>query len=544
MSLADWVVLLGTLAFIIGYGVWRTRRQAALDQYLRGSRNDRWFTVGLSVMATQASAITFLSLPGQAFEQGLGFIQFYFGLPLALILVSAVAVPLFFNSGVVTAYEYLESRFDVRVRLFTAALFLVQRGLAAGITIYAPAIVLSAAFGWDLYTLVLAIGAAVVIYTVSGGADAVNLTQKWQMGVILAGMVFALGWLLLAISKHHTLGEAVHIAGMAGKWRMVNFEFDPAQRYTVWSGLTGGSFLALSYFGTDQSQVQRYLSASSANQSRMGLMFNAVLKIPMQFMILLTGVALFVFYENEPRPINHNEAMVSAVIAADSTGKAGALAAAYEQAEQQRLTSPAAKAEADSLSAAFAKRATVLRPDLNAANGDFVFIRFILHYLPTGAVGLLVAVILSAGMSSTSGELNALASTTVNDFLKRLMPYWMSRQNEVTVGKWAVALWGLISIGFALVARLFDNLIELVNLLGSLFYGTILGVFVCAVVFKKLGATPVLLAAAVAETAVLLIYSTAPDSLGYLWFNAIGCALVVALAWVISRISFSLTAEK
>jgi Na+/proline symporter len=546
MNAVDWSVLIFTLGFIVAYGTWRTRRQRDLNSYLRGGREAGWGTVGLSVMATQASAITFLSTPGQAYESGMGFLQFYLGLPLALILISAIAVPLFYKLNVYTAYEFLENRFDLKTRLFTAFLFLLQRGLAAGITIYAPAIVLSSVLGWDLNTLNIIIGVLVIIYTVSGGTKAVSVTQKWQMAVILAGMVFAFYTLVQYITKDLSFVEAVQYAGSQEKMQIIDFNFDLSSRYTIWSGLTGGLFLALSYFGTDQSQVQRYLTASSVRESRMGLMFNAILKIPMQFFILFTGVMLFVFYQMNPTPINFNDQVVEKVLAADTDGRAAALVDTYALQTEQKVsliaagktvTDPAmleVKEALQSTREAFLDRAAEVAPDVETKDSDYVFISFVLNYLPHGAIGLLLAVILSAGMSSTASELNALSTTTMNDFFKRLKPdIQRTEQLEVTISKMITVAWGIIAISVALAARLFDNLIELVNLLGSLFYGTILGVFLCAVFLRRYAGTHVFISAIVSEVFVLSLFALYSEEIGYLMFNAIGCAAVLLLSTIL-----------
>lgn len=547
MNLTDWIILLLTLGFIVAYGTWRTRKQRDLNSYLRGGREAGWGTVGLSVMATQASAITFLSTPGQAYESGMGFLQFYLGLPLALILVSAVAVPLFYKLNVFTAYEYLENRFDLKTRLFTAFLFLLQRGLAAGITIYAPAIVLSSVLGWDLNSLNIIIGVLVIIYTVSGGTKAVSVTQKWQMAVILAGMVFAFYTLLQYITDDIGFADAVRYAGSHGKMQIIDFNLDLSSRYTIWSGLTGGLFLSLSYFGTDQSQVQRYLTASSMKESRMGLMFNAILKIPMQFFILFTGVLLFVFYQINSGPINFNGQSVSQIIAADTEGLSQELMAAYEGVAEEKkmllqsgdvaLTDEKIQAlnnEMEALRNKFEARAELVAPEVETKDSDYVFIRFVLDYLPHGAIGLLLAVILSAGMSSTAGELNALSTTTMNDFVKRLGSQKIRTEaQEVLTSKLITVGWGILAIGVALAAKLFDNLIELVNLLGSLFYGTILGVFLCAVFFRFLRGTSVFIAALISEILVLSLYALFSEEIGYLMFNAIGCGAVILFSTMV-----------
>lgn len=544
MNLTDWIVLLSTLGLIVGYGTWRTRKQNDLNAYLRGGQDSNWATVGLSVMATQASAITFLSTPGQAFESGMGFIQFYFGLPLALVILSVTFIPIFYKLNVYTAYEYLEQRFDLNTRLLTAFLFLVQRGLAAGITIYAPAIVLSTVLGWDLNTMNIMIGLLVIVYTVSGGTKAVSITQKWQMAVIMGGMFYAFYMIVDQLAPHVSFLEAIEVAGIHGKMEIVNFDVDVNERYTIWSGLTGGLFLALSYFGTDQSQVQRYISGSNIRQSRMGLMFNAVLKIPMQFFILLTGVMVFVFYQYNARPISFNEHVVETVMSSDRADEGEAMLASFEEVQEQKtellrsgfsgnenaLRSLEQKHVA--LNESFGALAVEIDPEVETKDSDYVFIRWILENLPNGAIGLLLAVILSAAMSSTAGELNALGSTTMNDFVKRLRKDRSEQPGDVWRSKLSTVAWGILAIIFALSARLVDNLIELVNILGSLFYGIILGIFICAFYIKRIGSRAVLIAAVTAETIVLTMFFT--TDIGFLWYNAIGCGAVVIFATLLS----------
>ena len=313
MQVIDWIILIGTLLFIVIYGVYKTRGSANVEDYIKGGSESKWWTIGLSVMATQASAITFLSTPGQAFHDGMGFVQFYFGLPIAMIIICLVFIPIYHNLKVFTAYEYLEQRFDLKTRTLAAILFLVQRGLAAGITIFAPAIILSAVLGWNLIPLNIAIGILVIIYTVSGGTKAVNVTQKQQMGIIFLGMFVAFYLILSFLPKEISFVKALEIAGTTGKMKVLDFSFDLNNRYTVWTGLLGGTFLMLSYFGTDQSQVQRYLSGKSIRESQMGMMFNGLLKVPMQFFILLVGVMVFVFYQFNTSPLNFNPKAEEAV---------------------------------------------------------------------------------------------------------------------------------------------------------------------------------------------------------------------------------------
>jgi Na+/proline symporter len=558
MSLADWLVLLGTLVLIAAYGVWKTRRQTDMQSYLRG--NDMgWLGVGLSVMATQASAITFISTPGLAFESGMGFVQNYLGLPLALVVVCAVFIPVFYRSNVFTAYEFLERRFGLRLRLFTAFLFLIQRGLAAGITIYAPAIILSAALGWHLNTTILLVGTLVILYTVSGGTRAVSITQKWQMTIILLGMGVAFGILWYKLPIGVGIGDALHLAGLSGRMQIIDFSFDVEKRYTFWSGIAGGFFLALSYFGTDQSQVQRYLAAKDVTQSRMGLVFNALLKIPMQFFILLTGVLVFSFYQFNKHPLLFNPTVVNA--AANSKyatsfkennqqhealwEKKKIAAEKYLEARQSQMPETEfwaeeyrrLEAKSGNLRREAQLKATEAERSGRARDSDFVFLTFILNELPTGLIGLLLAVIISAAMSSTSGEINALATTTVIDFYRRLYRPVIPIKEEVSVSRWFTLLWGVLAILFALFAGLVENLIEAVNILGSVFYGTILGIFTTAFFAKFCKEKAVLAAAIIAQLTVLSLFVFFNEEIGYLWFNFIGCVLVMALSFIFQAVA-------
>ncbi len=556
MEWLDWIVLFGTLAAIVGYGTWKTRKQTAISGYLKGDNTLKWYTIGLSIMATQASAITFLSTPGQAYESGMGFVQFYFGLPLAVIVISTVFIPIYYKLNVYTAYEYLENRFDVRVRMFTAFLFLISRGLAAGITIYAPAIVLSTLLGWNLTFTNLLVGILVIIYTVSGGTKAVSITQKWQMAVIFAGMFIAFFLILKALPEQLSFTEAVNIAGFMGKMEIVDTTLDPENRYTLWTGLLGGFFLALSYFGTDQSQVQRYLGGKSVYESRMGLIFNAILKVPMQFFILFVGIMVFVFYQfNEPPAFFNQPGLDRAKateLKADIEAQEQAYADAFEvkkehlqvylaetDAEiQQEAAQQAAEAYKESESIRGELKSLLVKADdsIETRDTDYVFLTFIITYLPHGIIGLLLAVIMSAAMSSTAGELNALASTTVVDYYKRLSKSASTDANDVKVSKLFTLGWGIMAIIIALSANLFENLIQLVNVLGSLFYGTILGVFLIAFFLKHIKAKATLIAGIVGEVFVVsLHFLTVYEILDvpYLWYNLFGCAVVVGVALVI-----------
>lgn len=558
MNSIDLIVLFGTLAFIVCYGVWKTRGQKDIEGYLLGSNSMKWGTIGLSVMATQASAITFISTPGQAYESGMGFIQNYFGLPIALIVVSAVFIPIYYRLKVYTAYEFLEKRFDMKTRFLGAFLFLIQRGLAAGITIYAPAIIISSILGWDLTLTILCTGVLVIIYTVSGGTKAVSITQKQQMAVIMGGMFAAFFMIIGYISDHTTFGGALEIAGNLGKLEAVNLSFDITERYTIWSGLTGGFFLALSYFGTDQSQVQRYLGGSNASESRMGLMFNALLKIPMQFFILFTGVMVYVFYIFYQPPLHFKETSVEVVQNSEYAAEYQDLNADYSKALEERkiaalsLTnnglSESERAQvindlksSDEASVALRNQAKelIVKADdtLETKDSDYVFLTFIINYLPHGLIGLLIAVIFSAAMSSTSSELNALASTTSVDFYKRLIKKDGSDHHYLNASKILTFAWGVLAILFAILAKNSENLLEAVNIIGSIFYGTVLGIFLVAFFLKWVKGNAVFYAAVIAQLGVFLFHflnEAGYFELGYLWYNVIGCGTVIILSMVFS----------
>jgi len=535
MHLLDWIVLAATLAAIVGYGVLKTSRREA-GELLSGSKDVSRLTIGLGIMATQASAITFLSTPGQAYAEDMGFIQFYFGLPLAVILVSAFFVPAYRKMSAITAYQFLEQRFDRKTRLFTAALFLMSRGLAAGITIFAPAIVLSAALGVSLNLMIVVIGLIVVFYTVSGGSAAVAVTQKWQMLTILGGMGIAAYLLVDKIPV--SMPEAYDIAGRMGKLNIINTSLDPGTRYTLWSGLAGGLFLSLSYLGTDQSQVQRYLGAENQATSRFGLLFNGVFKVPMQFSILAIGVLLFVFYQFTQPPIFFNESEV----------KRAPMEVQAELAELEKFHAHSFAAKREALLIgdwaavdAHKERLAQLRetymstlekhvPNFQRKDTDYVFITFVLNFLPKGLVGLLLAVIISAAMSSTAGEVSALATTTYVDYYTVFKGE--SQRPKRTI-RTLTFVWGIAAIGVALAAPLYENLIQLVNVLGSLFYGTILGIFLVALFMKHIGGKSIFIAGIVGQFVVFLVhYLNTADliSLGFLWYNVIGSAVVVCIA--------------
>lgn len=551
MSIVDWLVLGGTLLFIVIYGAWKTRGSKNIEGYLRGDNSLKWWTIGLSVMATQASAITFLSTPGQAYESGMGFIQFYFGLPIAMVVICIFFIPLYFRLKVYTAYEFLENRFDLKTRSLTSILFLVQRGLAAGITIYAPSIILSTLFDWPLIFTNIIIGVLVIIYTVAGGTKAVSVTQKQQMIVIFAGMVAAFVILLNRLPEAG-FGTLMEAAGKLGKMDLVETDFKLSDRYNIYAGLIGGFFLALSYFGTDQSQVARYLSGKSIAEMRLGLLFNGVFKIPMQFFILLTGILVFLFYQFNQPPVFFNEVAKEKVV---QSSYAPLLSEQEQQFEKlflenreqmQVLVSsieagnePSADAAKDIILAnqttqrqvRDSVKALVLlaNPSAETKDTDYVFITFVMHNLPIGLVGLLFAVIFSAAMSSTASELNALASTTCVDIYKRSINPNGGEGHYLSASKWLTFGWGVVAIIFATLAPLAENLIQFVNILGSIFYGTILGIFLVAFLMKWIKGNAVFLAAIIAEALVVYIFLFHKE-VGFLWYNVIGCLAVMALA--------------
>ncbi|MBK5214193.1 MAG: sodium:solute symporter [Flavobacteriaceae bacterium] len=547
MQQIDWIVLIGTLLFIVLYGTWKSRRQKNVEDYLKGGNTAHWWTIGISVMATQASAITFLSTPGQAFHDGMGFVQFYFGLPIAMVIICLVFIPIYHKLKVFTAYEYLETRFDKKTRTLTAILFLIQRGLACGITIFAPSIILSAVLGWNLIYLNIIIGVLVIIYTVSGGTKAVSVTQKQQMAVIFFGMLIAFLLILNYLPLDIIFSKALEIAGANGKMDILDFSFNFDNRYTFWSGIIGGSFLALSYFGTDQSQVQRYLSGRSVKQSQMGLIMNGLLKVPMQFFILLVGIMVFVFYQFNASPLHFNPSAVKDVKKSEYAGEYKALEVKKEAIDKELAATQISYSKAENdlekqnyvqeikelntsenklreQSVSLIKKAN---PNAETNDKDYVFIHFILTNLPRGLIGLLLAVILSAAMSSTASELNALGSTTTIDLYKRNVP-GKREKHYVAASRGFTLLWGIIAIVVACSAHLFDNLIQLVNIIGSIFYGNVLGIFLLAFFIKYVRSKAVFIAALI--TQLIIIYVWYIDLMPYLWLNLVGCALVMGIA--------------
>tara|TARA_R100001369_G_scaffold92414_1_gene137322 strand:+ start:2486 stop:4192 length:1707 start_codon:yes stop_codon:yes gene_type:complete len=554
MAAIDWIILVGTLIFIVGYGVWRTKGSKNVTDYVLGGHDAKWWTIGLSVMATQASAITFLSTPGQAFHDGMGFVQFYFGLPLAMIIICLVFVPIYHRLNVYTAYEFLENRFDLKTRTLAALLFLIQRGLAAGITIFAPSIILSAVLGWDLRTLNILIGILVIIYTVSGGTRAVSVTHKQQMFIIMTGMFIAFFFILGYLPEDITFSKALKIAGASDKLNILDFSVNTTSRYTFWSGITGGLFLALAYFGTDQSQVQRYLSGKTVRESQLGLIFNGLLKIPMQFFILLVGVMVFIFFQFNHSPLNFNPAATSAIMESSYSEDYKILEEEHlvleseKRMAQNKFSGALDLKEYDAIEDAKqhivsinnkdkenrkAAQALISMADdsVETNDKDYVFIHFILNFLPKGLIGLLLAVILSAAMSSTASELNALGTVTSLDLYKRNKKGEFTQAHYVKASKLFTLMWGAIAIAIACVANLFDNLIQLVNIIGSIFYGNVLGIFLIAFFLKFIKGNAVFVAALITQCIVIIGWSY--DWMSYLWLNAFGCCLIIVLATIL-----------
>ena len=566
MSNLDWFVLIFTLVSIVTYGIWKTRGAKDLQSYLKGNNDAKWWGIGISIMATQASAITFLSTPGQAYTDGMRFIQFYFGLPIAMIILSVTFLPIFYKLKVYTAYEYLETRFDLKTRTLAAFLFLIQRGLATGITIYAPSIILSTLLNWNLTLTNIFIGLLVILYTVSGGTKAVTQTQKQQMAVMMGGMILAGILVINMLPNNISFLDAVNVAGKMGKLNLVNFDFDLDDRYNFWTGTTAALFLFLSYFGTDQSQVQRYLSGKSLAQSRLGLIMNGLLKIPMQLIILFIGVMVFVFYQFNTPPIFFNKVELNNIKSSNYSEEVNNLENEFKilhdkktvdiyslldaQKNQDKGRVQELKRSVLSIESKMHEinnnvKTIVIKnnPSAETNDKDYIFMSYVIDYLPRGIIGLLFAVMFCAAMSSTASELNALASTTTIDIYKRSIKKKENARHYLMSSKYFTLLWGVLAILFATTASLFENLIQAVNLLGSLFYGTILGIFVVAFYFKNVKSNAVFYCAIAAEIMVVSIhflnhYQLAPNwlQMGYLWYNVVGCLLVILFATLTQKI--------
>lgn len=554
MENLDWIVLSVTLSFIVIYGILKTKGSANVKDYLLDNNETPWFTVGVSVMATQASAITFLSTPGQAYHDGMGFVQFYFGLPLAMIVIAYTFIPIYHRLKVYTAYEYLEQRFNIETRTLAAILFLIQRGLGTGITIYAPSIILSALLGWNLNMLNIIIGILVIVYTVTGGTKAVNVTQKQQMFVIMSGMFIIFFYILANLPHEVDFSNVLHIAGANGKMDILDFSYNPETRYTFWSGITGGFFLMLSYFGTDQSQVGRYLSGKSVKESQMGLIMNGILKVPMQFFILLTGVLVFVFFQFNDAPLHFNPTNVEKVKASEykadyenleqkltqiNTDKKIVNQIYIEQLKHNEFDNPILKKQMVALSLKEKDLREDAKEVIKKADGktetndkDYVFLYFILNYLPKGLLGLLLAVIFSAAMSSSASGLNSLGATSAIDIYKRNVSN-KSGKHYVVATQYFTVFWGVVAIGFACISSLFENLIQLVNIIGSIFYGTVLGIFLIGFYINYIKGKAVFIGACVSQLTIFYVFYL--DVVSYLWLNFIGALLTIILSYVLQK---------
>ncbi len=556
MSTLDWIILFGTIFTIVIYGTFKTRGNKTMEGYLK-SDDLKWWMIGISIMATQASAITFLSTPGQAIEDGMRFLQFYFGLPIAMVIISVTFVPIYYKLNVFTAYEYLESRFDLKTRSLTAFLFLVLRGLSAGITLFAPSLVLSTILGWSITATTVLIGVMVIIYCVSGGSRAVSLTQRMQLSVVMGGMILAGILAFTLLPDHVSFGDTVQIAGELGKFNLVDLNFNPNERYNIWSGLIAGTFLFLSYFGTDQSQVGRYLGGKSLTESRLGLMFNGLLKIPMQFLILFIGVLVFVFYLFNQPPVFHNQVLMTKALATEKGAELKELEQEYDHLyshKKEAVDQLVEAIHAEDDEAIVKSREEVLiwqesekqlrtsvkekigeaLPLAKTQDRDYIFLNFVLNNLPHGVIGLLLAVMFLAAMSSMAGELSALSSTTAVDIYRRSVNKRASPEHYLKISQVFTILWAVIAIVFAMLASFAENLIQFVNIVGSLFYGTILGVFLTAFYVKRVQGTAVFWAAIIAELAVLYCYFF--TDLAFLLYNIIGCASVVVIGLLLQLV--------
>ena len=549
MSYIDYFVFASILLFITFYGIYKNYQNKNLKSYILGNKSLSWSTIGFSVMATQASAITFISTPGQGYAEGMSFVQNYLGMPLALIVVSIFFIPKYYGSKIFTAYQYLEERFDLKVRTLTSFFFLMQRGFQSGVTIYAPSIVLTAILGWDMVPTVIFVGLLVILYTVIGGSKAVSHTQKYQMYVILCGLVISFFYINSYILDQMSLSKSFDIIKVFNKNNALNFSLDPKEEYTLWTGLLGGFFLSLSYFGTDQSQVSRYINAKNKDESRIGLMFNAILKIPLQFFILYIGMLLFVFYSVNQPPVNFNNSLIDyqsrnnpellESVAKDSKilfeEKKQLLMNSYIDMDKtisidKELFDTRKKLEDDAIKSGFSNE----RPET-----DFIFLHFILNYLPQGLVGLLIALILSAAMSSISAEISALSAITTIDIYKRFINKSKNNKNDVFMSKIFTLSWGVIAILVALFFAQQENLIESINIIASLLYGNVLGIFLIAFFIKRIISNNVFIGSIISQLSVFIMYLILGKSIGYLWFNLIGtfltCFYSISLYYIISK---------
>lgn len=549
----DWIVLVFTLVFIVSYGLYKGRGSKTVNQYLLAGKTMPWYAMGLSIMATQASAITFISTTGQAYVDGMRFVQFYFGLPIAMVILSATAVPIFHRANVYTAYEYLEKRFDAKTRALGSAIFLIQRGLGVGLALYAPALVLSVIFGWDDRLTTLLIGVLVIAYTVTGGIPAVTWTDVLQMSIIFAGLIIALVMVVSMLPGNVSFVDAVYLAGAFGKLNAVDLHFDWNNRYNLWSGLIGGTFLSLSYFGCDQSQVQRFLTGKSIAQSKLSLLFNAMAKVPMQFFILFVGAMVFVFYLFERPPLLFQQtAMASIQNSSEYNVTRDRFEHAFEQRKLAAFAMTAARHAGDETGRreqvrqyqaaqknidAARQRGIALYESSQGKRGfndtNYVFLSFVTRYLPAGVVGLIIAVIFAAAMSSSSGEVNSLATVTVIDIYKRHIRAGATDSHYLMISRVATAFWGAYAVVFAQFGKNLGSLVEAVNMVGSLFYGSLLGVFVLAFFFKKVGGTAAFWAMLAGEAAIFAAFFF--TKISFLWYNVIGAIVVVAAALLMTK---------
>lgn len=531
MSSIDWIILVGTLSAIIIYGVYKSHTTKNLDGYFLSNRDMPWYLVLLSIMGTQASAITFLSAPGQAYTDGMRFVQYYFGLPLAMIVICVVFVPVFNRLKVYTAYEFLENRFDLKTRTLTSFLFQVSRGLSTGISIYAPSLILSSLLGWNIYYTNIIMGGLLIIYTVTGGAKAVAHTQKLQLIIIICGMLIA-GYVVVHLMPANVgFADALHIGGRSGKMNIITSGrtvsgFDWKDKYNIWSGIIGGFFLALSYFGTDQSQVGRYLTAQNNRQSKLGLLINGIVKVPMQFLILMLGVLVFSFYQFHKAPIYFNEAQVISAKKTPYRDSLISLESSYAK------VSPDDTLQKNIINKEYKNILSKALPGEEINDTNFIFLRFVIDYLPKGLVGLLIAVIFLAAWGSIAAALNALASCSVVDIHKIFFKKDLTHRMDYRISKIYTLGWGIFCIAVAeFASNLGNSLIETVNILGSLFYGVILGIFLVAFWFRQIKANATFIASVVAEIFVIVIYKA--DVISFLWLNVIGAVLVIIIGYIL-----------
>lgn len=562
MSSIDWIILCITLLGIISYGLYKSRTSKNLEGYFLSNRSMPWYLVLLSIMGTQASAITFLSAPGQAFTDGMRFVQYYFGLPIAMVVLCITFVPLFNRLKVFTAYAYLEKRFDLRTRTFTSFLFLLQRGLSTGISIYAPSIILSSLLGWNIFLTNIFMGGLLIIYTVSGGAKAVAYTQQLQLIIIFIGMFLAGYMVVHLLPDGIGFSEALHISGASGKLNVITTGvgekgFDWNDKYNLFSGIIGGFFLALSYFGTDQSQVQRFLTAKDTTESKTGLLMNGLVKVPMQFLILLIGALLFTFYQFMPSPVFHNKAVEEKALVTTYRDSMLHVKLQYEAINQQQSKRSVAYVQAldngrsiavkdslvqgnrmmDSLRKVYKGYIGKAVPLADVNDTNYIFLRFVVDYLPVGLVGLLIAIIFLAAWGSIAAALNSLATCTMIDFHQQFRnpaaPSDAQDKTDYKISKRYTLAWGIFCIVVAQFANRLGSLIEAVNVLGSLFYGVILGIFLVAFYVKRVGGKAVFWAAIVSEIIVVVLFVLNEYDifhLSFLWLNAVGALLVVGIA--------------